>query len=226
MSVKQLSGHCCSAVTLFNKSKACSSQLRLEEEAVPALGSRFLWRPIELPRGAETFALLRANVITGCTHHIASARGNLRRERHAEGRPLFNHQIWIASYLSGVFQISGAKLWELCVKPKLSITGRMLPGFGKQGSIKHFFIYFGRCREFCLYKFSLPIFIRQEKKKTLVCTQREQNKREQRKQRKGVTDSGNSRLGPEKQGLCSSAPACKALYWRGPEILHSELGLP
>lgn len=35
----------------------------------------------------------------------------------------------------------------------------------------------------------------------LVCTQREQNKREQRKCREGVTDSGNGRLGPEEKGL-------------------------
>lgn len=49
--------------------------------------------------------------------------------------------------------------------------------------------------------FSLPIFTPQEKK-MLVCTHKEQNKREQRKRREGVTDWGNSRLGPEKQGLC------------------------
>lgn len=149
------------------------------------------------------FALLRANVITVCTRHITSAPGNPSRKKHAEERPLLHPQIWIAPYLSGVFQITCAKVWELCVKPKLGITERMLPGFGKQDSIKHFYLFIladaenSGCRSHVLTS-----HIYSSGKKMLVCTHREQNKREPRKQREGVTDSGNSRLGPEKQSLC------------------------
>lgn len=47
----------------------------------------------------------------------------------------------------------------------------------------------------------LFFFLREKEMLALVCTQREQNKREQRKCREGVTDSGNGRLGPEEKGL-------------------------
>lgn len=67
--------------------------------------------------------------------------------------------------------------------------------------------------------FSLPIYFTQEKKMlALVCTQREQNKREQRKWKEGVTDSGNGHLGPEEQAgsvvkcSCTQSPLLK-----GPE---------
>lgn len=123
-----------------------------------------------------------------------------------------------------VLPVACAKVWELCVKAKFSIMEKMLLVFGKQGSVKHFLFILAEgensgctCSRF--------LFFPQEKKKrllALVCTQREQNKREQRKWREGVTDSGNGRLGPEEQRLvkcsCTQSPLLKRA--------HTELGLP
>lgn len=104
----------------------------------------------------------------------------------------------------GVLQEVCAKVWELCVKAELSITERMLPDFGKQDSVRHFLFILADaensgCRSHVLT--SLFFFLREKEMLALVCTQREQNKREQRKCREGVTDSGNGRLGPEEKGL-------------------------
>lgn len=125
-----------------------------------------------------------------------------------------------------VLPVACAKVWELCVKAKFSITEEDASRLWKARLCQTFFIYFGRSRGFGLYKScSRFLFFPQKKKKrmlALICTQREQNKREQRKWREGVTDSGNGRLGPEEQCLvkcsCTQSPLLKRA--------HTELGLP
>lgn len=171
------------------------------------------------------FALLKANV-NGCTHHITSAHGKLRREKHAEEHSLLHHWIWTASDLTVLLPVACAKVWELCVKAKF-ITEKMLLVFGKQDSVKHFlFILADAENSGCTSQVltSHFFFLRKKKMLALVCTQREQNKREQKKWREGVTDAGNGRQGPE--GLWWSAPAHKPLYWKGLKRAHTKLWLP
>lgn len=72
----------------------------------------------------------------------------------------------------------------------------------KAGLCQTRFIYVGRCSESWLYKSYFLFFFPQGKQKkmlVLFCTQREQNKREQRKWREGATGSGKGRLGPDEQ---------------------------
>lgn len=148
------------------------------------------------------FALLRANIVTGCTHRVTSAHGKLRREKHAEERSLLCHGIWAASYLTAALPVACAKVWELHVKAKFTITEKKLLVFGKQDSGNHFLFVLADEENVVGVMFSLPIFFPQEKKMlTSVCTQREENKREQRKWREGATDLENGHLGPEEQGL-------------------------
>lgn len=77
----------------------------------------------------------------------------------------------------------------------------MLLVFGKQDSVKHFlFILADAENSGCPSQVLTSLFfffLRKKKMLALVCTQREQNKREQKKWREGVTDAGNGRQGPE-----------------------------
>lgn len=101
--------------------------------------------------------------------------------------------------MTGVLQEVCAQVWELCVKAELSIAERMLPDLESRTLSDIFYLFWQMQRILVVGVMFLPFFFFPQEKEmlALVCTQREQNKTEQRKRGEGVTDSGNGCLGSE-----------------------------
>lgn len=170
------------------------------------------------------FVLLRANVVTGCTHHITSAHGKPRREKHTEEHSLLHHWIWTAFYLNVVLPVACAKVWELCVKAKFSIMEKMLLVFGKQDSVKHYLFWQMQSILVVQVMFSLPFFffLRKKKMLALVCTQKEPNKRTE--EMEGKYDWFRKWLSTTRRAGSVVKCSCRQRAWRWP-ILRVVRGL-